>query len=336
MRAHPTVKILIPGGVPGGVADHAKILSQKLGLSVVVAEVTPMSVSQMNFDRSDVVLLSCSGYGYHKNGAPFWLADWAKKIAVSVNLFGTLFHELYATGPPWRKAFWFSPLQKAVVQKLATVSDFIITNSELSWRWLRQAGGDKPHLVLPVFSNVGEGRAQNALRTPVAVVFGGAHLRARLYQRAGPGLFSWAESSKLAIYDVGPPLDQQTYRLISRHEVHVKGSLPPDDVRSILAVAKWGLIDYKPDELAKSSTFAAYAANGVCPVVFFRGRSLMTADGLKENVHYLSAKLLKSENQHAHAVAEAAHDWYQSHDVDSSCHRIRSLISIALESKTRV
>src|SRR5437879_828476 len=56
------------------------------------------------------VLLHYVGYGYEKRGCPFWLVNgleaWRK--AQSSRRLVTMFHELFASGPPWRSSFWTS------------------------------------------------------------------------------------------------------------------------------------------------------------------------------------------------------------------------------------
>ena len=110
-------------------------------------------------DRTAIVL-HYSGYGYDPSGAPAWLAEALERRPA--HLAGvrvvTFFHELYATGKPWQRAFWTSGRQRAAAIRVARASDALATNREQSARWLeRQAGlpaESVPHL--PICSNVGE------------------------------------------------------------------------------------------------------------------------------------------------------------------------------------
>src|SRR2546429_764945 len=71
------------------------------------------------------VLLHYVGYGYEKRGCPFWLVNgleqWRK--GESDRRLVTMFHELFASGPPWRSSFWTSPLQSRLAARPSMVSD---------------------------------------------------------------------------------------------------------------------------------------------------------------------------------------------------------------------
>jgi len=49
----------------------------------------------------------------------------------SINrLLVTMFHEVYATGPPWASSFWLSPLQRNLAARLAQMSDHCLTSRQ--------------------------------------------------------------------------------------------------------------------------------------------------------------------------------------------------------------
>src|SRR5262245_52331834 len=67
--------------------------------------------------RSDATaLLHYVGYGYADRGCPFWLVQgleqWRRRGGGRRLV--TMFHELYAFGPPWRSSFWTMPLQRSI------------------------------------------------------------------------------------------------------------------------------------------------------------------------------------------------------------------------------
>jgi hypothetical protein len=53
-----------------------------------------------------IILLHYVGYGYAKRGCPFWLVEGLKscKKKMPQMRLVTMFHELYAFGPPWTSA----------------------------------------------------------------------------------------------------------------------------------------------------------------------------------------------------------------------------------------
>lgn len=327
--------ILAPAGVAGGVIDHARLLARHLPLDAQVVEINRHSIGNIRVSKSDAVLLSYSGYGYHKHGAPAWLADWTEKAAGSVTLFGTFFHELYATSPPWRRAFWFSVAQKRIARRVAQASGFILTSRSAYWAWLREVAGPKPHLVLPVFSNIGEVDYRAAWAGNYAVVFGSAAIRTRLYSRHLSSLTEWANSSGVRLHDIGEPLGRDLLDSLRNAGVVMHGRLPAHEVSQRLQGADWGFLAYEPSFLAKSSIFAAYAAHRLCPVVMSIDDA--AGDGLYPGVHYLTARHLQSPSAGPAppAVADAAHQWYQSHSLARQGLAIQGLMETLLHPTRR-
>jgi hypothetical protein len=182
----------------------------------------------------------------------------------------TFFHELYATGWPWRRAFWQSARQRRVAERIARASDALMTNREQSARWLESVtgrpAGSVPHLPVP--SNVGEPESVPAYedRPPHAVVFGGVgHKRKFL---TGHGARRTAQACRALgitrITDIGAPtpIDHRPFKEAGV-EVVQTGYLPKEEVSALLLDARVGFADYNPDYLEKSGVLAAYSAHGV-------------------------------------------------------------------------
>ena len=105
------------------------------------------------------LILHYSGYGYDRNGAPAWLVDALRQRSMERQAHVvSYFHELYATGRPWQRAFWYSARQRRVASEIARLSDAVTTNREQSARWLEEQTGRSARSVpsLPVPSNIGE------------------------------------------------------------------------------------------------------------------------------------------------------------------------------------
>lgn len=328
--------ILAPAGVAGGVIDHARLLARHLPLDAQVVEINRHSIGNLQVSKSDAVLLSYSGYGYHKHGAPAWIADWTEKVSGSVTLFGTFFHELYATSPPWRRAFWFSVAQKRIARRLAQASGFILTSRSGYWDWIGRVAGSKPHLVAPIFSNVGELECRGPWVGKNAVVFGSAPVRSALYRNYLRPLAEWARVAGVCIHDIGEPVSRGLTHRLREAGVVTHGSLADHEVSERLRAAGWGLMAYKAGFLAKSSIFAAYASHGLCPIVMSSHGA--AEDGLRHGLHYLRLQDLKVSRPGPapEAVATAVYEWYQPHSVARQAAAIQVLMKSMLPSAGQV
>src|SRR5687767_6719708 len=79
-----------------------------------VSKLTNRTESQLRAiltqEQSNKVLLHYGGYGYAQRGCPDWLVAALTKWRTERegHKLITLFHELYASGPPWTSSFWLS------------------------------------------------------------------------------------------------------------------------------------------------------------------------------------------------------------------------------------
>lgn len=95
------------------------------------------------------------GYGYHPRGAPRGmaraLAGW-RMVHASRRLV-IMFHELWAGGPPWTRAFWEEGAQRRAAITLARAADVAMVSTLSGARHLRHRCGVEA-LVAPIPSNV--------------------------------------------------------------------------------------------------------------------------------------------------------------------------------------
>lgn len=298
--------------MPGGVADFAEVCvrRQEGAVKLPLDERTAADIS-----LSGDVMLHFSGYGYARRGAPLWLLKKLEADRPGIRRLGVYFHELYAFGPPWGSSFWLSPVQRYVARRLAELSDFWMTSREQSAQWLRKHAGDKPNMVLPVFSTVGEMPDYLPQHRERIVVFGGPVVRAATYRAAGEALLRWAAAQEMDIDDIGPPMDDSLANaVLARAGARVHGHLPPEQAGQLLADASFGLIDYSAEALGKSSIFAAYCAHGVCPVV--QGSSTQAEDGLRAGEHFISGLPESAAGEETIvSIGRAAWEWYQPHNI---------------------
>jgi len=265
-------------------------------------------------NKGATVLLHYSGYGYEKRGAPLWLArgleDW-RAAAHRCHLI-TMFHELFAFGPPWRSSFWNSPLQRWIVARLARISDSCVTNNQRyarrieTWRPPNSGRMD----VLPVFSNVEESETRGSHRRNEMVVFGGRGWREAAYTKSSKDLIKVCRLLDIRrIHDIGPPLSDR-FEFPIKIEWH--GILSAPAIKEIMQNALVGFFTYPTPFLAKSTIFAAYATHGLAPVTT-SDNDEDNEDKLQLNRHFLTCGSLNGSPGSINEVGERAHTWYSEH-----------------------
>jgi len=271
---------------------------------------------------NDAVLLHYSGYGYARRGCPFWLVKALEQWrgAGRGRALITMFHELYAWGPPWTSSFWLSPLQKHLTAHLARVSDQWLTSLEHFAEVVRRLTANETACAyhLPVFSNVGEPVAPPPLaaRRRRLVVFGTDGRRLEVYRKSTADLNRICRRLGIEeILDVGQPLDFDFAGLLD-HPVVICGELSGSEVSRLLLDAVAGVIDYPAAALGKSGIFAAYCAHRVIPFLANHGDSA-PADGLEQNRHYWPTDIADDRlNLDAgQTIADNAFAWYQTHNL---------------------
>jgi hypothetical protein len=258
------------------------------------------------------LLLHYVGYGYARRGAPLWLARAIARRRRGQRL-GVVFHELYATGRPWQSAFWLSGVQQHVATRLARHCDGALLTRAANRAWLEATGAlsGKPVTVLPISSNVGEPVELRpfAARAARLVVWGSAAARATAYgahwQRVRAAC---RELGVTEVVDIGPPVELPRAPGLP---IEPRGRLEQAALSDVLLGARFGLVVYPAAFLAKSSTFAAFAAHGVAPIVLDEQRT-PEMDGLAAGrTHLVVEQPAAAAPQD---VARGAHGWYAGHD----------------------
>lgn len=287
---------------------------------------------QLHRDRAQTVLLQYSGYGYAKRGCPQWLISGLRRWLQQgqTRRLVTMFHEIYAAGPPWSSAFWLSRKQRSLSEQLVKLSADCLASRADYARQLQvwQSPQQPPAIALPVFSNVGEPAdlAPLASRPRQLAIFGASSTRLRIYQQALPPLQQICQQLQIEqIVDIGPPIEG-TLPTIGETPVAIAGALPAAEVSQLLAKSVVGMVHYPTNFLAKSGVFAAYCAHGLLPIVV-TDRSLKATDGLMPVTHYWPVELARRDlklhrktdrNQpltldQAQTIAQQARAWYQLH-----------------------
>lgn len=316
--------IVIPP-VQGGVWDYAHALALALGGAARVIPVDEENATALEACMGKDVLLQYSGYGFAKRGAPSWLVRALRRRRTNFRSLGIYFHELFAFGAPTSSAFWLSPMQRQIAAALGRMSDYWLTSCDAYAAWLRRVAGDRPHRVLPVFSNVGECDVDETPRLPHVVVFGSQRVREATYLLGGSQLFWWARTAGLQIHDIGAPSNDRAVNTRLQHEgVHLHGQLDRHAVHALMQSASFGVIAYDKQPLAKSSVFSAYCAHGLCIIALANRQT--PDDGLVEGVHFIRSPPVSSSLRRAQMGAAAKH-WYEGHSLRAHAETTKFLLA---------
>lgn len=303
-----------------GVGSHAGALAGALAAHGIETRfVDGAGLDALAAEENGPVLLHYVNYGYHRRGCPrelvAGLARWRQRGAGRRLV--TLFHEVWATGPPWRSSFWLAPLQKRLAATLVRLSAAMVTSLDLYGSMVRRWAGDRPVRVMPVFSAIGEPAAVPAFggRAPRMIVFGSAGVRARAWGRELPALAAACRELEIEeILDVGPPTTVP--ERIGAVRVRALGVLPAEEVGALLLGARAGFLAYPRSFLPKSTIFAAYCAHGVAPVCAWSRRE-RSAGPLPP--------LWQAQMEPAE-IARRARDWYGGHALARQAEIYRELI----------
>lgn len=333
------IQLVAPGS--GGVRDYLECLRtqwESMGIESQVIVLSEADARQQSLTarlrnavategRPCSVVLHFSGYGFQRRGLCLWLVreieSARRELGDQVRLV-TMFHELFATGPLWGSAFWLSRVQAWIAMRIARASDALWTNTELHARWLRQqVDASIPIDVNPVFSNIGEPAtvAPSRERTRRLIVFGAPSTRSRALRLLPRYANRLRSQGIIEVVEVGSGSAFPWVEAVLPHRF--VGRLGVDQVQELLQDSAYGLIDYPPKYLGKSSVFAAYAVHGC--VTLNTAESELDSDALQRGVHFAALPPAGDVPHDAEAqqrVCDAARDWYAQHSLARQAQRL--------------
>lgn len=322
----------VPGG---GVEEFARRSAERASDPAAELSLVPWRrgsrsavASSPTWGETDGLLLHYVGYGYAKRGAAWRLVStvcrWRARR--QGRRLVTIFHEIYASGPPWRSSFWLSPVQRWLARRLAQTSDASVTSNELFGAILGRWVSDEKVHVLPVFSTIGEPAevVRWAEREPRLVVFGTPGVRERAYRGTGSGLAAAVAALGVReVIDIGAP--GSVPARVGDVAVRALGQLDEREVTRLLSKARFGFVAYPPALLGKSSIFSAYAAHGVCPLVDWPGLESEQVAGRGER--WLAPQDAPYLGAMAATIAERAEAGYRLHSLARHAELHRSLLA---------
>ena len=326
------IQLVAPGG--GGVRDYVECLQREWQAAHIDSHVITLSEADAVQEplvarlqehigpkgQPCSVVLHFSGYGFHPRGLCFWLVREIERARSQLGeqlRWVTVFHELFASGPPWRSAFWLSRLQATLAARIARASDGLWTNTEAHGRWLRTQVDDAvPIEVQPVFSNIGEPEFSRPAsdREVRLIVFGSHPTRGRAIKLLPRHAALLHRKGIREVVEVGSGAPHPVAGGLLRHRF--VGRLDAADLRILLENSAYGLVDYPAKYLGKSSVFAAYAVHGCI--------SLNTAepgedsDGLRASRHFVNLKPdapIPQSAESRQVMSDAGRAWYARHSL---------------------
>lgn len=344
----------IPGGLDG-VGDYALMiadrLQQEFGCDTTFAtfrasssaktngfDVLPLDRIHIESDKFDRILLHYVNYGFQKRGVPFRLLSILHSLRRQRRpCLITIFHELYASGPPWTSAFWLRPIQIDLAKQVAHLSDACIVSSDNFRRELRRMS---PHAEIawhPIPSGLGEpslSADQIGHRDPQRwSVFGGTGL-AEHSLRAFRKIMSRIPSSiaPRSLFVLGGEENPATQSLLADIgiEFDYRPRIAAGDASEILQTCSFAFFDYfhRPDVetsvILKSSAFASACAHAVIPVLPHPGSPIIMEGDRFPGPFFIAGNSMEIPGEEARGkMATEVYAWYQRHV--SSQHLIRTV-----------
>jgi hypothetical protein len=332
-------------GVPDGVTDYslnlAKALLTRYRLRTVFATAEPSQISEtegfeivsiadggLSRDKPAYLILHYVNYGYQKRGLPFSLLTMLNALRESCRgRLLVIFHELFASGPPWKSEFWLQPLQKKIARDIARLGDARLVSSESMRQGLEKLAPGLDAIVHPVPSAFGEpviDPAQLRERDNHRwLICGGTELikrSLRSFLRLTGTIPAKVAPRNLAV--VGGTENSEVRRMLHTLTViqwEYYPAVPPETASQILSTCAFAWLDYfttgaRPDLLLKSSSFANVCAHAVvCVTPHTAARISLHGDLLPGPISIADGDVNLLSPSERPDVAREIYDWYHRH-----------------------
>jgi hypothetical protein len=276
--------------------------------------------------RFRCVLLHYGPYGYSWRGTPAAFCRAIEQLAARLDVL-IFFHENYADGPPWKRAFWTRREQRQSMERLQRIAKVSFTSNEKYAALLKRSKPQGQALVrIPIFSNMGEPRGLRPLaeRRRQMIVFGQLSTRLRLYKarKTLEDLCRWLGIE--SIVDVGSGSDPRIPNLILGATVRKAGWLAETEVSALLAESTAGVICYWPDVWEKSGVIAAYQAHALLPILVPLDKRRLPRPPYVpyvelDDLRYLRGSEGKIPDAAVQAIVDKSHSYYVANQSLARC-----------------
>jgi hypothetical protein len=305
----------------------AKTSATSKGGFAVLCELESAAASKLA-QRHEHVILHYVNYGYQARGVPFRLRSFVKQLRPQLRgRWITTFHELYASGPPWKSAFWLRPFQVRIARDMIDAStSCVVSNAPIEEAIHAYDPRKKIHLV-PVMSNFGEPELTHFIPASPRrwAICGGTALIARslrLFEQLRPLIPPAFAPEHLDI--VGGREDASIAAAIDRlkreFSIHYNPEVTVELASEMLRQAAFGWLDYFGEEkiwpsmVLKSTAFAALCAHGVIPILSHREESIaVNGDALPGPFYILPGGAHFPEPAEIPTLRRRCYDWYRGH-----------------------
>jgi hypothetical protein len=215
-------------------------------------------------------LLHYGPYAYSRDGKPAHFAETILELAKTMRVL-VFFHETYAIGKPWKRAFWTGGEQRRALAMLLSCMEAGFTSTSPYMQRLQELSAESSSLHrVRIFSNVGEPDHLKPLneRARRLVVFGRISTRLDLYRNHAQTLAQICTMLGIeSVEDAGAGDDAAIPPSIGSAAVKKHGWMSESLLSNLLADSVAGVVAYSPDYWDKSGVLAAYAAHGIVPIL---------------------------------------------------------------------
>lgn len=296
--------------------------------------------------KCEHVILHYVNYGYQARGVPFSLRAFAKQLRSQLRgRWVTTFHELYASGPPWKSAFWLRPLQVRIARDMIDVSNACVVSNSPIEAAIHAYDPRMKVLLVPVMSNFGEPQLSgfDAASPKRWAICGGTALIARslaLFEQLHQLI---PEAFTPEHLDVVGGREEKSIRTtldrLSRGRpglsCHYHPEVSAELASEILRQSSFGWIDYFgagkmwPGMVLKSTAFAAFCAHGIVPILSHReGPIAINGDALPGPYYITPEAINFPPPEQLCETQQKIYAWYHAH---ADSHQLARVYAEALK-----
>ena len=272
-------------------------------------------------------LLHYGPYGYSSIGEPAAFVALIEELARSLPVL-VFFHETFASGVPWKRAFWTSRQQRSSMIRLLELAQVSFTSNAKYMRRLEAVSHSvRPLVKIPIFSNIGEPANLQPLadRSRQLVIFGQLVTRIRLYREQRQALEAICRKLRIeSIVDVGSGQSPHIPATLAEIPVQSRGWMDENTLSLLMADSVAGIIGYWPDVWEKSGVLAAYQAHALVPILVELEPRHIPAPSylpyiLPDEVLRLSDKENSVPDAVLQKIADASHAHYMQYQSVNRC-----------------
>jgi hypothetical protein len=314
--------------------DANEILPNSISYS---AEASPSAclkeIASLCSQRSfDCALLHYGPYAYSRKGETAAFVQAIEELAKDMRVL-VFFHEIYASGMPWKRAFWTNRQQRKSVGNLLRFATAGFTSNAKYMQQLQELNtADRSVTKIPIFSNIGEPSGLRPLdqRSRQLVIFGQLVTRVRLYRDHRHDLERVCKQLDVeTIVDVGSGQSPHIPTTLAGATVRSAGWMDERQLSNLMADSIAGIVGYWPDVWEKSGVIAAYQAHALVPILVESSPRRIPAPPylpyvLAEDIAGLLDKDGTVSNTSLQQIADASHSYYMR---NQSVHRCAEVIA---------